>query len=96
MYNRQNYGYTDRDPRINQMNICIPLFISKAGGYGVLFDDYAAAKLIMSNPIIYTSESRSPISYYFIYGEGSLAGVTNEFTRLTGRQKRPRSGHSDI
>lgn len=43
----------------------------------------------MSNPIIYTSESRSPISYYFIYGEGSLAGVTNEFTRLTGRQKLP-------
>lgn len=89
MYNRQNYGYTDRDPRINQMNICIPLFISKTGGYGVLFDDYAAAKLIMSNPIIYTSESRSPISYYFIYGEGSIAGVTNEFTRLTGRQKLP-------
>lgn len=89
MYNRQNYGYTGDDPRISQMNICIPVFVSKNGGYGVLFDDYAAARLVMSDPIVYMTENRSPISYYFIYGEGTLAGVTKEFTELTGRQKLP-------
>ena len=89
MYNRQNYGYTEGDPRISQMNICVPVFVSKIGGYSVLFDDYAAATLVMGDPIVYTSESRRPVSYYFIYGEGTLAGVTEEYSRLTGRQKLP-------
>ena len=88
MYNRQNYGYGEGDPRINQMNICIPLFVSNQG-YGVLFDDYAAAELVMSDPITYTTESDAPISYYFIYGADNLASVTREYTRLTGRQELP-------
>lgn len=28
MYNKQNYGYTAGDPRIKQMNITMPLFLS--------------------------------------------------------------------
>jgi alpha-glucosidase (family GH31 glycosyl hydrolase) len=88
MYNRQNYGYTEGDPRINQMNITVPLFVSSRG-YGVLFDDYAAASLVMSNPITYSTENRAPISYYFIYGKGTIEGVTKEYTALTGRQSLP-------
>ncbi len=88
MYNRQNYGYTGDDPRISQMNITMPLFVSSAG-YAVLFDDYAAAEMIMSNPVKYTSESREPISYYFINGGGSIRKAVSEYTRLTGRQELP-------
>ena len=88
MYNRQNYGYTEGDPRISQMNITMPLFIS-SNGYSVVFDDYAAAEMVMSNPIVYTSESRSPISYYFINGAGTLADATRQLSALTGRQDLP-------
>lgn len=88
MYNRQNYGYTEGDPRINQMNICIPFFVSTEG-YGVLFDDYAAARLIMSDTIRYETESRQPVSYYFIYGNDGIADVTQQYTSLTGRQDLP-------
>lgn len=87
MYNRQNYGYTEGDPRISQMNICIPYFVSTEG-YGVMFDDYAAATLILENPIKYITESREPVAYYFIYG-GDVAGVTSQYTLLTGRQELP-------
>lgn len=88
MYNRQNYGYQGDDPRISQMNITVPMFVSSLG-YGVLFDDHAPAKLVMADPIVYTSEQSAPVSYYFIYGSGTLAGVTGEYTRLTGRQDLP-------
>lgn len=88
MYNKQNYGYKKGEPRIKQMNITMPLFIS-SNGYAVLFDDYAAAEMIMNNPIKYISESRQPISYYFINGAGTLAGVVERFTELTGRQELP-------
>ena len=88
MYNRQNYGYTEGDPRIDQMNICIPLFVNTQG-YGVLFDDYAAAEMVLGNPVVYSTESKAPVAYYFIYGGKSLAGVTEEYTRLTGRQPLP-------
>lgn len=88
MYNKQNYGYTAGEERIRQMNITMPLFLS-SNGYAVVFDDFAAASMIMSNPIVYTSESRSPVSYYFINGAGSLASVTRELSALTGRQKLP-------
>lgn len=88
MYNKQNYGYKKDEPRIKQMNITMPLFIS-SNGYAVLFDDYAAAQMIMSNPIKYITESRQPVSYYFINGGGSLAEVVEQFTALTGRQELP-------
>lgn len=87
MYNKQNYSYMKGEKRINQMNITMPLFIS-SNGYAVLFDDYAAAEMIMSNPIKYITEGKEPVSYYFING-GTLEGVIKEYTLLTGRQELP-------
>ena len=88
MYNKQNYGYTASEPRIRQMNITMPLFLS-SNGYAVAFDDHAAATMIMGNPIKYTTESTAPISYYFINGAGSLEGTVRELSALTGRQEMP-------
>lgn len=88
MYNRQNYGYTEGDPRISQMNITVPYFVS-TDGYGILFDDYAAATLVLADPVTYSSEASAPVSYYFVYGGSSLADVTEQFTALTGHQELP-------
>lgn len=91
MYNRQNYGYTAGDPRISQMNITMPYFVSSKG-YSVLFDDYNKSELVLGDKeISYVSRKTSrPISYYFICGdEGDLASATEQFTALTGRQELP-------
>lgn len=88
MYNKQNYGYTAGEPRIKQMNITMPLFIS-SNGYAVLFDDYAAARMIMANPIEYITEASEPVAYYFINGAGSLSEAVKQYTALTGRQELP-------
>lgn len=89
MFNRQNYGYTGSDPRISQMGITMPWFASDAG-YGVLFDDYNRASLALGDDeILYTSETPKPLSYYFVNGGGTLPGVTERYTHLTGRQQLP-------
>ena len=88
MYNRQNYGYTGSDPRISQMNITMPLFLSDEG-FAIVFDDYAAAKMVMTNPIRYITEGRRPVSYYYIGGVKTLADVTEQLSALTGRQELP-------
>lgn len=89
MYNRQNYGYTGSDPRISQMGVTMPLFLS-ADGYGVVFDDFAAAKMVLGNHLEYVTESPAPVSYYVVTSDdGSLAGVTEAMTSLTGRQELP-------
>lgn len=88
MFNRQNYGYTAGDPRISQMGISAPYFASDLG-YGVLFDDYNKAELVLGDTITYTSDTPSPLSYYFINGNGDLAGVAEGYTILTGRQDLP-------
>lgn len=88
MFNRQNYGYTDTDERINQMNITIPYFASSKG-YGILVDDYNKADLVLGNTIEYSSETPKPLTYYFINGEGTLEGATRNYTLLTGRQEMP-------
>lgn len=88
MYNRQNYGYTAGDPRISQMGITAPYFASDKG-YGVLFDDYNEALLVLGDTISYTSDTPSPLSYYFINGDHNLAGTTQGYTLLTGRQGLP-------
>lgn len=88
MYNKQNYGYMEGEDRISQMNICMPYFVSDEG-YGVLFDDHAATEMVMSDPIVYTSEAGTPLSYYFVYGDGSVADAVSHFTELTGRQELP-------
>lgn len=94
MYNRQNYGYVAGENRIKQMNITMPLVISSRG-YAILFDDYAAARMVMSNPIVYTSEAPAPVAYFFINGvdgsssEARLASVVKQLSSLTGRQQLP-------
>lgn len=88
MYNRQNYGYTAGDPRISQMGISVPYIVSDLG-YGVLFDDYNEANLVLGDTITYTSDTPYPLSYYFINGNGSLAETTKGYTKLTGRQNLP-------
>ena len=89
MFNRQNYGYTGSDPRISQMGITVPWFVSDAG-YGVLFDDYNMASLSLGNDtIVYSSETPKPLSYYFVNGDGTLEGATRRYTELTGRQQLP-------
>jgi alpha-glucosidase (family GH31 glycosyl hydrolase) len=90
MYNKQNYGYTKGEKRISQMNITMPLFLSTEG-YALVFDDYAAAEMILSDPIVYLSESDRPISYYFVKadGDGSLKSLTRRLSSLTGRQDLP-------
>lgn len=88
MYNRQNYGYMAGEKRISQMNITMPLVVS-SNGYSILFDDCAAAEMIMSDPIRYITESPAPVSYYFINGAGTLAGAVEATTALTGRQDLP-------
>ena len=91
MYNRQNYGYTAGDPRISQMNITVPYFVSSKG-YSVLFDDYNKSELVLGDKeISYLSANTSrPISYYFICGSnGDIASATEQFTALTGRQGMP-------
>lgn len=89
MFNRQNYGYTGSDPRISQMGITVPWFVSDAG-YGVLFDDYNKASLSLGDDeIVYSSETPKPLSYFFVNGEGTLEGATRRYTELTGRQQLP-------
>lgn len=89
MYNRQNYGYTGSDPRIRQMNITMPWLVSDRG-YGILVDDHNKAEMVVADTISYSSkEPASLISYYFINGNGSMKGATEEFTRLVGRQELP-------
>ena len=89
MYNRQNYGYTGSDPRISQMGITVPYFTSSRG-YGVLFDDYTKSTLVMGDPIVYEApQAIGPVSYYFINGEGTLAGTADRYAELTGRQELP-------
>lgn len=84
MYNKQNYGYGK--PNARQMNITVPFYISSLG-YGVFFDDYTASKLILKNPVEYITESKTPVSYYFIGGDSSIASVVENYTMLTGRQE---------
>lgn len=89
MFNRQNYGYTAGDPRISQMGITVPWFVSDAG-YGVLFDDHNSSTLILGDDeIVYESETPKALSYYFVNGEGTLEGATRRYTELTGRQQLP-------
>ncbi len=89
MYNRQNYGYTGSDPRISQMGISVPWFVSDAG-FGVLFDDYNRAELVMgADSISYVSATPAPLSYYFVNGLGSMEGAMEGYAALTGHQPLP-------
>ena len=87
-YNRPNYGYGAGDPRISQTGISVPYVVSDAG-YGLLFDDAAPATLLTGDTLSFKSEGKYPLSYFFINGDGSIKGTTQELTALTGRQDLP-------
>lgn len=89
MYNKQNYGYTAGEERIKQMNICMPFVLSEQG-YGLFFDDYAAAWLATDNgTLTYSTEGKEDVDYYFVNGCGSMANVVEQWTALVGRQQLP-------
>lgn len=88
MYNRPTYGYTGNDPRISQMNITMPLFVS-SDGFALVFDDFAAGEMVLSDPIKYITESPGAVSYYFINGVSTLADVAEHLSAITGRQDLP-------
>lgn len=92
MYNRPTYGYGAGDPRIVQMNITMPLVMS-SNGYALVFDDYAAAELILGNEVEYITESQVPVTYYVISGPAenpgeapSMAGVQMALSEIIGTQ----------
>lgn len=86
-YNRQNYGYTEGDPRISQMGISVPWLVSDAG-FGVFFDDYGKAAVEIGDTITYTGENARPLTYYFVNGR-NLADAVSGYARLTGTQPLP-------
>ena len=86
-YNRQNYGYTEGDPRISQMGISVPWLLSDTG-FGIFFDDYNKSEVVIGDTIVYKSETPSPLSYYFITGNNP-AETVSAYTQLTGRQPLP-------
>lgn len=88
MYNRPTYGYGEGDPRINQMNITMPVVIS-SDGFALVFDDYAASTITLGNPISYETEAPGAVSYYFVNGADSMADVIAHLTAITGRQDLP-------
>lgn len=88
MWNRPTYGYGAGDSRINQMNITMPVILAE-NGFALLFDDYNQASLSITDIIKYQSETPKPLSYYFINGDGSLAGAAANYAALTGRQDLP-------
>ena len=87
-YNRQNYGYTGSDPRISQMNITMPLILSPRG-FAIVFDDFAASATIAGDTVSYITEAPVPVSYYYIGGVRTLADVTRQMSKITGRQPLP-------
>lgn len=91
MYNRQNYGYTNSDPRISQMGISVP-YVAGDAGFGLLFDDYDRSALQLGENTISFATPAAGVPDYFFIGpaeEPSLATTTDRFTRLTGRQPLP-------
>ncbi len=88
MYNRPNYGYGAGDPRIVTTGISMPLALTH-DGYALLFDDAAAATLILGDSVIYESESFQPVNYRIIDGKGTLEGAVEALSEITGRQEMP-------
>lgn len=88
VYNTQNYGYTEGDPRIKRMNITMPMLIYP-DGYAVLFDDIAAAEMLQNDSLSYATEAPAEPAYYFINSPAGFPGVTTAVTELVGRQELP-------
>lgn len=72
-------------------NICIP-FVVSTQGYGLLFDDHHRYAHLSPSAAgtSYSSESPTPISYYYVgSADGGMASVLENYTFLTGRQELP-------
>lgn len=88
MYNRQNYGYSDGEPRISQMNITMPLLVSPEG-YAIVMDDFGEATMTAGNDVTYSTISKTPVSYYIVNSPDGFKGLPKELSALTGRQNLP-------
>lgn len=89
MNNQPQYGW--EMGREGSLNLNIP-FIVSTNGYGILFDNQYMGAVIRPSSRYgteYSSQSPSPIVYYYIGGNGSVASVMDHYTRLTGRQPLP-------
>lgn len=95
-YNRQNYGYTGDDPRIKQMGITMPMFVSE-DGYAIIFDDFAASTLVLGSKesghgtLVYATENtEAPLSFIYVAPRNrSLRDAVSSAVRVMGRQKMP-------
>lgn len=87
MNNTQKWGWEagNTDPRC----INIP-FVVSTRNYGVYFDDHYRGASInpTSNGLTYSSNSATPIAYYYVGGD-SMDDVVANYTLLTGRQELP-------
>lgn len=88
MYNRPNYGYTEGDPRNNQMNISMPLLVSPTG-YAIVMDDFGEATITAGHEVDYTTVSSGPVSYYFVNSPGGFDELPRQIADLTGHQPLP-------
>lgn len=88
--NQQNYGWHKNYLSNYANNICIP-FVVSTSGYGLLFDDHhRRAKIKPSaHGTEYVTNCPTPIAYYYVGGDGSMASVLENYTYLTGRQELP-------
>lgn len=88
-WNKPNYGYGEGDKRISRMGITMPWLLSDAG-YGLLFNDASESMITFprTDAVAYDTENERPVSYTFV-GGGSMPGVTENFTRVAGRQDLP-------
>lgn len=87
MNNTQKWGWEagNTEPRC----INIP-FVVSTRNYGVYFDDHYRGASInpTSNGLTYSSNSATPIAYYYVGGD-SMDDVVANYTLLTGRQELP-------
>lgn len=95
-YNRQNYGYTGNDPRIKQMGITMPMFVSE-DGYAIIFDDFAPSKFVLGSPeagestLVYSTEAtETPLSFVYIAPKNKeFKNLVNTAVATMGKQKMP-------
>ena len=82
-----NYKGRNQDMAIKYLTGAIPVLLS-SGGYGLLFDNYAASKFYgaeaNNTQFKYESESGKMVDYYFFYGP-SFDRIIDLYRNLTGK-----------
>lgn len=89
MDNKQTGRWPDGDGSYNH-NITIPFVVSHRG-FGILFDDVYRGSSIHPGrgSLTYNSSAQNPVAYYYVHGDGTMAGTLENYTELTGRQPMP-------